>query len=346
MLKLVNYILIFLTVLSYISPFVTPHSAWPIAFVSVFFPWYLLFNLLFVIYWGYKKNKFLLWSAITLIIGYQHIIGFINYSKPIDCNEKTLKVMSYNLAGLSQLDSKNKTVEMSALSNFILSQNCDVLCFQEFIIGETAVKQLATKLKLDNYTYRNFIKEKAVIIFSKFPMTNNNQIYFDPPGNGFIFSDINFNGRKARIFCGHLHSSTVSTNANRLANIAEDGKLDRDMAVLEMKGMLGKFRNTSKIRATEAENIAFELNRSPYPNIVCCDMNETPQSYAYHLITNDLVDGFKKVGSGIGTTYNGVIPALRIDFVFASPKFTFCNYQISNVSFSDHFPVIATVQFP
>ena len=346
MLKYINYIVVFLTLISYLASYLSPNNAWPIAFISIFYPWFLLFNLLFIAYWGYKKNKLAFLSIFTLLIGYQHIFGFVNFGKEVESKSASIKVMTYNLAGLSILNNKNKAEELAALSSFIKSQNCDLLCFQEFIIGEAAVKQLASKLKLDDFPYRNFIKDKAVIIFSKYPLTNNNQIFFDPPGNGFIYSDITINNKKARIFCGHFHSSTVSTNANRLANEAEGGNLDREMAVIELKGMLGKFRNTSKIRANEAENLAFELKRSPYPNIVCCDLNETPQSYAYHLISNELIDGFKEVGAGIGTTYNGVIPALRIDYVFASPKFPFSSYKISNVKFSDHYPVIASIQIP
>lgn len=344
--KYLNYFFVILLLISYLAPYVSPVNAWPVAFVSIFYPWFLGINLLFVLYWTFKKRQLALLSLFVILLGYNHLTGFVHFSKTPEATPKALKIMTYNLAGLSALSTEKRAAQISALGDFIKLKNCSVLCFQEFIVGETAVKQLSSKLNLDNYPYRHFLKEKAVIILSKLPLSNNNQLFFDPVGNGFIYSDISYLNTKIRLFCGHLHSSSVSTNANRIANNVEEGSLDKNQAVLELRGMLGKFRKTSKLRAAEAENLAFELSRSPYPNIVCCDMNETPQSYAYHTITKTLRDGFKVVGNGVATTYNGVIPALRIDYILASPSLKFVEYRKEKIKFSDHYPVIATITVP
>jgi endonuclease/exonuclease/phosphatase family metal-dependent hydrolase len=84
------------------------------------------------------------------------------------------------------------------------------------------------------------------------------------------------------------------------------------------------------------------MDTCPFPVIVLGDFNDTPQSYTYAVIRGeDLHDSFVQRGSGIGTTYAGSIPGLRIDFVMTGSRFTIIRHEVLKLPYSDHYPVVA-----
>ena len=86
------------------------------------------------------------------------------------------------------------------------------------------------------------------------------------------------------------------------------------------------------------------MDKSPYPVIVCGDFNDVPNSYAYHTIGKGLKNAFVEKGSGIGRTFSGISPTLRIDNIFVNPTFDVLQYTRIAKKMSDHFPVFADVE--
>jgi endonuclease/exonuclease/phosphatase family metal-dependent hydrolase len=72
------------------------------------------------------------------------------------------------------------------------------------------------------------------------------------------------------------------------------------------------------MRARQAEILREHIAASPHPVIVCGDFNDTPLSYSYRLMSKGLKDSFMEKGWGLGTTYAGALPALRIDYILCS----------------------------
>ena len=52
-------------------------------------------------------------------------------------------------------------------------------------------------------------------------------------------------------------------------------------------------------------------------------------------------DAFISRGAGIGRTYASISPTLRIDYILADPKFNVVQCKKVELSYSDHYPVIA-----
>jgi len=330
-----------LLLLCYLSPYISPTTLWLISFIGVFYPILLVLNILLFFYWIWKSDKKVFIPLIAIALGWNFLTAWMGlHFKKSKNLTSSLKVMTYNLAGLSQIRS-GKSLEVEQLSTFLNHQNCDILCFQEFTMGENAVRQLVSKLQLDDYPYRHFQKEKAVIILSKKPFTNSGIVAFDPSGNGCVFADIEVNDKSVRLYCSHLSSSSISTNTSRIASDAEDGALESKKTLREVKGILSKYSTSSKLRAQESLRIAEHIQSAKLPIILCADMNETPTSFVYRNLTEKLFDGFKEVGKGIATTYNGLLPTLRIDYILASKEIGFVSYTTPKVKFSDHYPVVA-----
>jgi endonuclease/exonuclease/phosphatase family metal-dependent hydrolase len=98
-------------------------------------------------------------------------------------------------------------------------------------------------------------------------------------------------------------------------------------------------------RARQARTVAAHIRECPYPVIVSGDFNDTPISYTYHILDKQLKDAFSEAGFGISNTYNGFIPLFRIDYVLYSRRFNAISYQCDPIELSDHFPVVAVLEW-
>ena len=70
--------------------------------------------------------------------------------------------------------------------------------------------------------------------------------------------------------------------------------------------------------------------------IVCGDFNDSPTSFAYGTLSKGLKDAFIESGSGLGNTYIGPFPSLRIDYILYDKSFDSYNYKSINTNYSDH----------
>jgi len=87
------------------------------------------------------------------------------------------------------------------------------------------------------------------------------------------------------------------------------------------------------------------MSQSPYPIILCGDFNETPQSYIYKLLSENFDDAFREGGWGIGSTYAGKIPGLKIDHILYPKEMKVLDARVSKVEFSDHYPVVGRLEW-
>jgi endonuclease/exonuclease/phosphatase family metal-dependent hydrolase len=106
---------------------------------------------------------------------------------------------------------------------------------------------------------------------------------------------------------------------------------------------MSKLKRAFLKRGVQAENIKKEINKSPYPVIVCGDFNDVPNSYAYAVIGKNLQNAFVEKGAGIGRTFSGISPTLRIDNIFIDKEFAVEQFIRVKKKLSEHFPIIADV---
>ena len=74
-------------------------------------------------------------------------------------------------------------------------------------------------------------------------------------------------------------------------------------------------------------------------------MNDTPISYAYAQLTQQLKDSFRVRAFGLGTTYAGSLPLLRIDYILSSKLLKIRSHQVLSANFSDHYPILSRLSF-
>ena len=134
----------------------------------------------------------------------------------------------------------------------------------------------------------------------------------------------------------HLQSNKVSKDA---VDVIDNVNLQEKRTWQGIRGILGKYSSASKVRAKQSEKVAEHAATSLHPTIICGDGNDPPTSFTYSRLCGDYQDSFIEAGSGIGTTYAGRIPMLRIDYIFVDDKFKVNSFKILKENFSDHYAV-------
>ena len=104
------------------------------------------------------------------------------------------------------------------------------------------------------------------------------------------------------------------------------------------------YKRAATRRAAQAEKVAAHMARSPHPVILCGDLNDTPVSYVYQVLSKKLQDSFCERGFGFDFTYAGKIPGLRIDYVLPDETFQILEHQVPALELSDHYPVLVRLE--
>ncbi|MEY3397986.1 MAG: hypothetical protein RL220_580 [Bacteroidota bacterium] len=347
---LLNFFAVAALLVAYISYHFPPSVTWYFALAGLGYPLIVLCNLFFIVYWLFVRRKFMWISIIGLLIGMNHLSAMLqwNFRDYPEEGENTLKVMSYNVRLLGLYSDKG-TGTRDSIFALIRQESPDVVCFQEFYHGDQKpkfstrdyiVKNLPLRHYHERYTHSTSGREFfGVAMFSRYPIIRKGYIPFEGDVNNFcIYADIVKEGDTIRVFDGHLASIRFQKEDYAFFDQVEESQtVEKDM-----KRVFGRLRKGYLRRMEQAEKVAAEVSKSPYPVILCGDFNDTPFSYCYNVMTSDLDDAFCEKGSGVGNTYNGSLPGfLRIDYILKSESIRTLDFKTFPHAYSDHHPVMA-----
>lgn len=342
-LKWTNLLLVGVTLFSYLSPLLSPTQFWPASFLGLFYPWFLLLHFLFIFFWVLKKHYYCFFSAVCIIVGWNHFTNFVGLPfrtvEPI--SEKDIKVMTFNCFSLVDRHNDHKFLEKEAFLSFISPHEPDVLLLQEFVNRSKIQSYIDFIAKKTALKYHAWSSKGRLVILSKYPLENASSTFFKNNSNGFQQADLILEDTKIRLFNIHLQTNAISNIADK---VASEGDIKEKETWLDIKGMMGRYRRSARLRAHQSEKVAEKIRASPHPVIVAGDFNDTPMSFSYHHLSQNLKDSFREKGRGLGTTYAGSIPALRIDYILSDPRFQILEHRIIKKSFSDHYPVMGRVR--
>ncbi|WP_296698801.1 endonuclease/exonuclease/phosphatase family protein [Algoriphagus sp.] len=97
-------------------------------------------------------------------------------------------------------------------------------------------------------------------------------------------------------------------------------------------------------RIAQVEAVSQRAKKEKLPTIWVGDLNFRPDSEAYKSIKGSWKDA-GALPTPFSPTYGTLEDGARIDYVwFDSSKFTLVDYQVLNVTHSDHYPVLVTLQ--
>ena len=317
----VSALLLLACLLPYISVALVPSMS----IFSLFVPFLVLGNILFLIYWILQFKKAVFLPIVSLVIAYFFIGSFFQFraERPMP-SSKDFSIMSFN----TRLFNKYQWSDDPSIGNkivaFIQKTDPSVVCFQEF---DVSMKERFMSYPHAYISASDNSKQAVQAIFSKFPIVAKGLLPFTNSTNAAIFVDLKIKGDTVRLYNVHLQSLRVKPEAASL----EAGTRER---------LYKRLKVSFAKQQAQADIIASHKSDSPYKVIVVGDFNTNQFSSVYHTIKGDLTDSFTSVGSGYGKTFDFKYFPMRIDFLLSDPGFEIAYHKSFPLHLSDHFPVL------
>src|ERR1035441_3046815 len=356
-LRIVYFIFLAALFFSYFSPYANPKHFWLLAFFGLAFPWLLIVNFLFLIYWLIRWKKLYWVSLIVILIGWnnmKHLFHFGIFNK--NTNEKGIKVLSYNVRDFDLYNWTHHKQTKNKIFSFLKEKSADIMCLQEFFQGDSGFYETMNPL-IDltqatnhhiEYTLTRRKKEHwGIATFSKFPIIKKGKVPFKYRSNNIcIFSDLKIGEDTVRIYNMHLQSISFNNSDYKFIEALKENNdtLDMEDVEIESKNILRRVKRAFVKRASQTEKIIAHINSCKYPVIICGDFNDTPFSYTYNTFSGKYIDSFMESGSGIGNTYIGDFPSYRIDYIFHSEQFSSSNFVVHKEELSDHYAISTIIK--
>jgi endonuclease/exonuclease/phosphatase family metal-dependent hydrolase len=242
---------------------------------------------------------------------------------------------------------------LSKVTDFLVQQNPDILCIQEFFLrSEDSLKVLqkfTRGLHTNFYSIKNYqeIRDKrkifAIATFSRFPIIGSGEIRASDNNTFANYTDLIIGRDKIRVYNIHLESIRFGRDDYSFYAQLTDQAKDPSENFSFRQGLymiLYKLKRAFIIRANQVDLLEENIKRSPYPVVICGDFNDTPASYTYHEMISGFHDSYCQAGTGfLGSTYAGSFPSFRIDYILYNGAFTAYNYRKSSIDLSDHYPI-------
>lgn len=340
--KILSAAVVLLTLLAYICPHVNPASFRWLTFFGTAFPWLLLANLALIFIWAWRRNRFALYHLGILALGWQYITGFVGTDFGKDTvPENAVTIATHNIGGIwrgQHIISDSFREETAARYARFFQENGkpDILCTQE---TTTKFYHLLTKKLGYEYTFN---LKKGTVIFSRYPIEAGGEIPFGKTSNSSLWTDIRIGGKLVRFYNVHLQSNKVATATEKVIG---DPDLNEGETWHVIGSVLKRVGGATSVRADQAQRLREHIAASPNPVVVCGDFNDTPNSYVYTLLSGGLADTFREKGLGLGTTFAGALPMLRIDYILTEKSFTTYSCRVVRSGGSDHYPVFSAIGF-
>lgn len=332
-------------VLCAINPMISPNHFIVTSYFGVSFWPIFLFNLLILLALiVLKSKKAVLYPLLALAIA---IPGFLNsYSvKKEHIEPGNIKIMSYNIAHFrditdNQRDAKSVRADVIEM---IKEQNPDILCLQEcYLVKTSKVDYVADFAEQIGCKYYCNASKIGNYIFSKYPLEDDDftEHFNEIDDVGFV-KLVNAQGLgKFYVECVHLQSFSISKEE---IEYLRDAKNYVENSETMGKSLIFKLKDGFQKRTEDTKTIVGNMPHNGLPIIICGDFNDTPLSYTYRQMRNaNMNDAFLQVGSGLGKTYCGRLPLLRIDYFWHSDDIVPMTFTRIKKKMSDHYPIIMT----
>lgn len=351
----ITILLCTITLLASLSPYISPATAWYIALIGLLFLYAFLLLFIWSLVLFFIRRKMLWLTIPVLLFGLPVFLNFWNFSlgKNTSSGSTTLNVVTLNVRVFNLYNWIHNLQTRAEIFRQFQRQDPDVLCMQEFFTSVNKpfnnADTLPAILRAKNIHTLLPIKERGqdawgIATFTSYPIIHRETIFSDSQSaNGCIATDILVNQDTLRIYNVHLQSIRLMNKdyqyINNFSNQHSDQQIHGAFRIIKL------LKRAFAKRAVQAEAVAASIKNCPYKIIVAGDFNDTPSSYAYHIIGKQLIDSFLEKGKGLSPTYIGPLPLLRIDYILHSPSLSCITYIRDDKKLSDHHSVQAVIKF-
>jgi endonuclease/exonuclease/phosphatase family metal-dependent hydrolase len=247
--------------------------------------------------------------------------------------------MTYNIGVFRDYKVNSRTVTdvKKSLAKLVKEQNPDILCLQES--GKWPQNRASEFSKMIGYKYYSVNPVNGNSFFSKFPLEDvkgfNNETISK-------YADI----KKVKIdkdesfYLVNCHFNSFGISNEEIEYINDAKNIVKDKEIYG-KSVITKLTRGFKLRTKSTQVLIDKLPNDDTPLVICGDFNDTPLSYTYNQMSKaGLKDAFLTVSKGIGKTYCGRLPLLRIDYFWYNDNIEIVDYNRIKQTTSDHYPLL------
>jgi endonuclease/exonuclease/phosphatase family metal-dependent hydrolase len=326
-------ILAFISLSCYASIWVSATAFWPAIFMGYGIPVCILLNAIFMLVLGLKSKKIALIPLVVLLLSSPFINATFQLEKDEYGAEEGFEVLSFNAKLFRKPGVYNQfSIKMI---KWLVDNEAGIKCIQEFSYN-TTYPALNVKKMLAEQGYQVHVlsmkktHNPGVVIASKYPIIDKGIVgEVKNTMNNMIYADIDMGHDTIRVYNVHLPSTELHLPKKNLLYLAQNS-LD----------ILKKLKKGAQNRDLETSQLLRHAAQSPYPVIICGDLNEIPLSHNYFKIKKQFANAFEEIGSGFGFTYNSDMLPLRIDHHFYNEGVSANAFYIDQqANISDHLPI-------
>ncbi len=339
-----NIFAIVLLWLCCMSTWLHPESSPKLALMGLFFPGFVILDLIFVFIWlpvNYKRAWIPLAGLLPCI---SFLLDYfpISFSKevPPGCIKLvTWNIDNFGLVNKDRVEAKRLTLE------YLKTCDADIICLQEGYLESQCPDSFLNYVdsagyQIDGYNGRSIMTRFPIIEMDTIPYES--RIFEGCKGNGSKWYKLKMGNDTILLINNHLESNHLEDKSKKeyLESIE-----NREVNKLKTTGQnLGNLLSASAAyRGPQVDSLVSFIDRHPnIPILLCGDFNDTPISYTYQRLKSRLTSAFRQSGSGMGISYNQKGFWVRIDHLFMSEHWQSYNTHIDNtVSTSDHYPLVS-----
>ena len=309
------------------------------------FPFFLLINLVFLLFWIIFKWR-MMWIPIAgFLLAYVPISIYMPVNRQQNVPEGALKLVSYNVCTYGG----NYKYEdgFGKVLGYLVEQKADIACLQEDV--DAWRKYTFQEYEKNGFTYNDTAvichtksSLNALGIHTRFPILKRERIDYPSSSNGSVAWWLQVDDDTLIVVNNHFESCHLNKNDRRQYQQILKGEVPRDSVRAESELLLIKLAEANAKRAVQIERVrSYAKEHYQYPIIVCGDFNDNPISYSRHRMGSLLSDCYVNTGWGIGLSYNQKAFSFRIDHLFCSERINAYNCEIDGkMDASDHNPLL------
>ena len=338
-----------LLILSYASIVVNPAKIWLISLVGIFFIPLSILNLILLLWALKRRSRSFLIPLLALLPAFFFVGRYVQIDSEEDRIARmshtgnTIKVVSYNVGrfALDQGEFSSRSDCADSVFAFILEQDPDIICLQEFHISDVddiraMLRKRMSDYKAEYYMFPTGNGAFGNVTLSRIPVTNKGVIKFDGSANLAIYTDYSLYGRDFRVYNCHFESYNISMSGLLRAMTRKDSGVFTETG--------NKMKRSITRRPKQVDQVFSDIEKCPVESFVCGDFNDNPMSYTYFRMTRGRKDAFIEAGNGFGATFATLWPVLRIDYILFPERFKAVSHDIPRVPYSDHYPVVTEIE--
>ena len=322
-----------------------PQSFPILSCLGLAFPFLVLANLAFLVFWVLFSLKRILVPLVGFAVAYGPVHTYCPLSLGGSAPADAISVMSFNVNAFHPRDMNiDMSVDYASL-DYVLKEKPDIVCLQETHNIHTKMDTLRQAYASVDTAY-DATGSNIMALLSRFPVVGHERIDYASKGNMSTAFFLDIDGQRLIVINNHFETTGLSKkDRSEFRNIVH-GKSKADTVRTESKRLLAKLGERNAIRARQAQAVARFMERHRgVPVILCGDFNDNPISYTHHVLASRLTDCYVATGNGPGWSYTNNGMRVRIDNIMCSADFEpYACRVVPDGSMSDHRPTVSKLK--